>query len=488
VLSYTIRRLLLMIPTLVGILIINFAILRLQSASLTQSMQQQVGNQEGASASHQVRSQASYSAIENHLARFVRTGNNLPALINVRGWLDKDDVVALLRQAASPTSKPSVRSQAQSTLWLLGHFGVEPLEEVIADDSLVDLHGQASVALTLDAYVPLNIEDLKYMSEQRQDDIRVRNGELRKYRFPAGRDDPDYAEKRAKLLALCERDKKEFAHTSAAAWGALLRETGICDFFYKLFSGNLYSETRGDYVFHLIGDRWYVTFWLNLFSIIIAWCGSLLIGIRSARTNGSLEERVATSSLFILWSVPSFFLGTLMLHHLCTNGADGRAWFPNRGLESDDSLWLTTPAFLWDLFYHACLPMTVLCYASFTSLSRYVRGNLLEQLQSDYVRSARAKGCNEDQVTYRHALPNSMITMITLGSGLLADLFGSSVIVETIFSIPGLGLLLFDAAKNQDGPLIMGSTVISVLLLLVGILIADLLYAVVDPRIRSKYA
>jgi peptide/nickel transport system permease protein len=81
-----------------------------------------------------------------------------------------------------------------------------------------------------------------------------------------------------------------------------------------------------------------------------------------------------------------------------------------------------------------------------------------------------------------------MITMITLGSGLLADLFGSSVIVESIFSIPGLGLLLFDAAKNQDGPLIMGSTVISVLLLLVGILIADLLYAVVDPRIRSKYA
>jgi peptide/nickel transport system permease protein len=488
VLSYTIRRLLLMIPTLAGILIINFCVMRLQSASLTEAMQQQAGSQEGSSAGHQVRNQASYSAIENHLARFVRTGNNLPALFNLRGWLGKQEVVDLLRQAVSTSVKPSIQAHAQSTLWLLGHFGVAPLQEVIADDGLADLHGAASVALTLDAYVPLNVEDLKYMSEQRQDDIRVRNNELRKLRFPAGREDPDYAAKRAKLLALCERDHGEFAHTATAAWGALLRETGITDFFFKLFTANLYSETRGDYVFHLIGERWYVTFWLNFASIIIAWCGSLLIGIRSARRTGTLEERTTTSGLFMLWSVPTFVLGTLMLHHLCTNGVDGAAWFPSRGLSSDGSLWFTTPGYLEDLLWHGCLPLTVLCYSSFTSLSRYMRGNLLDQLQSDYVRSARAKGCNEDQVTYRHALPNSLITMITLGSGLLAELFGSSVIVETIFSIPGIGLLLLDAARQQDGPLIMGSTVISVLLLLLGILIADLLYAVVDPRIRAKYA
>jgi peptide/nickel transport system permease protein len=113
---------------------------------------------------------------------------------------------------------------------------------------------------------------------------------------------------------------------------------------------------------------------------------------------------------------------------------------------------------------------------------------MLDQLSSDYIRTARAKGADEDRITYRHALPNGMIIMITLGSGLLAELFGSSLFVEKIFSIKGLSLLLYEAAISKDIPLVMGSTVISVGLLLVGILVADILYGVVDPRIRSRYA
>ena len=96
-------------------------------------------------------------------------------------------------------------------------------------------------------------------------------------------------------------------------------------------------------------------------------------------------------------------------------------------------------------------------------------------------------GASDDRTVYRHAVPNSLITLITLGSGLLAELFSSSLFVEMIFSIKGLSLLLYEAAISKDIPLMMGSTVISVVLLLVGILIADILYAVVDPRIRSRY-
>ena len=116
-----------------------------------------------------------------------------------------------------------------------------------------------------------------------------------------------------------------------------------------------------------------------------------------------------------------------------------------------------------------------------------MRGNLLDQLGSDYIRTARAKGCDETRVVYGHALRNSMITMITLGSTLLAALFGGFIFVESIFSIPGLGLLLLDATRQNDAPLIMGSTIISVVLLLVSILISDILYALVDPRIRGSY-
>jgi peptide/nickel transport system permease protein len=489
VLGYTLRRLLLMLPTFFGILLINFAVLRLQSDSLTEAMQQQAGKDSTESSGGSRRSESTFTALENHIARFRRTGNDRPALVNLRGFLDKQDIVDQLEAGLrKPGAVESRRSRAETGLWLNGWFAVEPLAAVLADDTLAHLHGPASIAFTLCAYRPLNVEDLGSMSDAERDRIQRRNSELRKLRMPEGTADPTYAAKREALLALFARDRDDFAHTPGRAWSAIVGDTGFTDFMTKLFTLRLYSETRGEYVFTVIGERWQVTFWLNFLSIAIAWAGSVMIGIRSARRIGTLEDRVTTNSLFLLWSVPSFFIGTLMLHHLCTDPPGGKAWFPSRGLSSDDSLWFTTPAYLLDLAWHGFLPLLVLCYGSFTSLSRYMRGNLLEQLQSDYVRSARAKGASDDAVVYRHAVPNSMITMITLGAGLLAELFGGFVFVEYIFSIPGLGMLLLEAAKQQDGPLLMGATVISVGLLLVGILVTDLLYAVIDPRIRAKYA
>jgi peptide/nickel transport system permease protein len=490
VLGYILRRLLLMIPTFVGILLINFVVLRFQSASLTEAMQQQAGKEgAGDSKGGSRRSETTYQALENHLARFRRTGNDLPALLNLRGFLGKDDIVAQLEASLRrPGAVESRRSRAETNLWLTGRFAVEPLAEVLRDDALVHLHGPASVAFTLCAYHPLNYEDLPGLAPGEQERIQQRNYDLRKLRFPEGAADKDYAAKRRDLLALYERNRSDFAHSAGRAWGAVLSETGFTDFMTKLCTFNLYSETRGDYVFTVIGERWHISFWLNFLAVAIGWGGSVLIGIRSARRIDTLEDRVTTNTLFLLWSVPSFFIGTLMLHHLCTDTTHGKAWFPSRGLSGDEALWYTTPRYLLDLAWHGFLPLVVLSYGNFTTMSRYMRGNLLDQLQSDYVRSARAKGAGDDAVVYRHALPNSMITMITLGAGLLAELFGGFLVVEYIFSIPGLGSLLLEAAKQQDGPLLMGSTVISVGLLLVGILIADLLYAVADPRIRAKYA
>jgi peptide/nickel transport system permease protein len=497
VFSYLIRRLLWMIPTFLGILVINFAVLRLQGPTLSSEMDKVARGDAGAKDARLVA-----TGVENYLGRFRSTGLDLPALINLRGFVGKDDVVRMIERTDRSTvtaEREHERNRREKDLWMQGELLVQPLIEVLADDALSDLHGPASMALSLCAYYPLNPEDLKRLSVDEQRKRRVRNHELKDLRieFDNSREhgfktsDEKYAEKREKIADFWQRYRADFERTVGKRWGAVFAQTGFVDFMGKLATGNLYSFKRQEYVFSLIADRWQISFWLNFISIAIAWSISIPLGIRSARRIGTLEDRVTTNALFLLWSLPSFFVGTLFLHHFCTDSGTGtqttKAWFPNSGLSSEGSLWMGTPRYLLDLAWHAFLPLVVLCYSSFTSLSRYMRADMLEQLNSDYVRTARAKGCSDDQVIYGHAMRNGMVTMITLGSGLLAELFGGFVFVELIFSIPGLGKLLLEAAIDQDAPLVMGSTVISVGLLLISILIADILYAVVDPRVRSRY-
>lgn len=493
--GYLLRRLLWMIPTFIGILAINFAVMRLQGATLVEQMAQGGGaGGEGVAAERKVGGAS--RRYENYIDRFRRSGNDLPALINVRGWLGKDDVVAWLRATSPADPAPaSTRNRLEKELWLAGRFAVLPLAEVLRDESLSELHGPASQAFVLNAYQTLMPRDAERLEPAALQRIQERNRVLRESIIafeaaPVGfrTVDAEAARKRAVLLAIADDPEPGWRHGPGAALRALLAETGFCDFLRRLATGDLYSESRKEYVFTVIADRWQVTFWLNLLSIVIAWGVAVPLGIHSARIQNSFEDRATTNALFVLWSLPSFFVGTLLLHYLCTADGSGAAPFPNRGLASDGSLWFSTPRYLIDLAWHAALPLLTLSYASFVSLSRYMRGNLLDQLNADYARSARAKGCDEDSVVYGHCLRNSMITLITLGAGLLSALFGGVLVVELIFSIPGLGWLLLDAAKQQDAPLLMGATVIQVGLLLVGILVADLLYAVVDPRIRSRYA
>lgn len=508
-----------MVPTFIGILLITFFVMRLRSTTFSEEAQATAGKGgEGVASSGDRKAGGASKRYQNLIDRFRRTGNDLPAVLNTHGFLASDDVLADLR-AAAPDSplKPSARSEREKELWLAGRFAVLPLAEVLRDDALAPLHGPASQALALCAHRTLDPPDFKRLPASEVNRLQARNqvlaqsvigfrvesatpavlakdGSAAQAAIPAHYVTTDSAlraaAKRQALLAIADdpANQDEYGHSSGRAWRALLIDTGFMDFLRRLCTGDLYSETQQRGVFALIGERWVVTFWLNLLSILIAWSGSIALGIRSARRAGSLEDRATTGSLFFLWSLPSFFVGALFLHYLCTDrDAANKALFPASGLSSPNSLWMSTPLYLADLAWHAFLPLVVLSYGSFTSLSRYLRGNLLDQFNADYARTARAKGCSEDRVVYRHVLRNSSLTMITLGSGLLADLFGGALIVEIIFSIPGLGLLLFEGAKQMDIPLVMGSTVISVGLLLISILVADLLYAAVDPRIRSRY-
>jgi peptide/nickel transport system permease protein len=492
--AYLVRRLLWMVPTLFGILLINFGVLRLQGDSFEKVLKEQA---EGGPGEKKARAIADQN-LEGALLELAPTGNLLPALINLRGFVDKDEAVAWLARAEDgPGRSPAARHRAAKSIWSAGWLLVEPLAAVLADDQLQRLHGPASRALVLCAYSPptADLRDrlgaagfahLQARNRARQDlAIRFAN-DAQGYR--TGPDtDPDYAAKRADLLAFCDRYRADFDRTGRR-WNAVLGETGFTHFLGRLCTGQLYSHKRQQYVFRLIADRWYVTLGLQVLAIVIAWSVSVPLGIWAARRAGTRREHAVATGLFAAWSLPSFVVGTVLLALLCTDSTDSKALFPNRGLTSPDTVWMSGGGLVLDWLWHAALPLLVLSYASFTALSRYMRGSLLDQLGSDYLRTARAKGADEDRVIYRHAVPNSLITMITLGSGLLAALFGSSLFVEKIFSINGLSMLLYEAAVARDIPLVMGSTVISVVLLLVGILIADLLYAVADPRIRSRYA
>lgn len=484
--AYIIKRLLLMIPTFFGILIITFVILRLNAVSLTDEMNKAIGSGNPGAAEGARKAEGASHNLENYIDRFRRSGNDLPALVNLRGFWTKDTVLRLLRDADPSSGRPAPqRSATEKKLWLAGHFAVAPLAEILADPADAPLWPAAARAFSLCAYTTIDEDSRHRLSDQALLAVQDRNDVLRNNVFTA--EDPAREAKRQALLRVYRQQPDAWAHGRSAAWRAIFVETGFVDIMGKLFTGRLWSESKQQYCFTLIGQRWYISAGLNTTSVLLSWLVSIPLGIRAARVNGSIEERATTNLLFLLWSIPSFFLGTILLHHLCVGHGGHAAWFPNRGLPGEESFWYTTPRYLVDLAWHAALPLVVLTYSSFTVLSRYMRGNLLDQMSTEYVRTARAKGASDDRVVYRHAVPNSMLTMITLGSSLLADLFGGFVIVEFIFSIPGLGTLTLEAAQQFDAPLIMASTLISVGLLLVGILIADLLYGVVDPRLRSRY-
>ena len=141
---------------------------------------------------------------------------------------------------------------------------------------------------------------------------------------------------------------------------------------------------------------------------------------------------------------------------------------------------------LLDRIKHLFLPILVMTYAGFASLSRYARTTMLETIQEDFVRTARAKGLSERVVVYKHAFRNSLITIVTLMGNLLPAMIGGSVIVEYIFNIQGMGLLGFDAILQRDYPVIMAITSFSAFLTLLGILLSDILYSVVDPRVSQE--
>lgn len=242
------------------------------------------------------------------------------------------------------------------------------------------------------------------------------------------------------------------------------------------------SFTDGKKVVDKIKERIPVTLTINLLSMILILMVAIPIGVLSATRQYSLFDKLTTVFVFVGFSTPTFWLALiLMIIFGVTLG-----WLPISGIQSIDVSDMTYFERLMDWVKHLILPVSISAFGGIAGLSRYCRSSMLEVIRQDYIRTARAKGLSEKDVIIRHALRNALLPVVTILGLSIPGLIGGSVIFETIFSIPGMGQLFYSSAMSRDYPTIMGILVIGSILTLVGNLIADISYALLDPRIRVK--
>ena len=247
----------------------------------------------------------------------------------------------------------------------------------------------------------------------------------------------------------------------------------------KLFTGKLYSFKDGRPVMEKIGERIWNTLFLNAVATLIIFSLAIPLGVFSARRQYSFLDNLGTFGAYLGISIPSFWLAYLLI--LATVKLFG---YPVLGMRSFVTEDFTTMEIVMDRLWHLMLPSIILAIGGIAGLSRYTRSSMLEVVRQDYIRTAKAKGLPEETVFYKHALRNALLPIITIFGFLIPDLIGGSIIMESVFAWPGIGRLSYQAVLARDYPVVMTILTISAVLTLIGNFVADILYAVVDPRIR----
>ena len=249
----------------------------------------------------------------------------------------------------------------------------------------------------------------------------------------------------------------------------------------QLDFGDSFSSDRRP-VRDKIFERLPITITINVLAMLSILAVSVPIGIYSAIKQGSWFDKSSTVFVFIGFAMPSFWLALLLMDFLGVR----YGLVPVTGIRSLGHEYMNSGRQVLDLLHHLLLPVFVSAFGGLAGFSRYMRSNMLEVIRQDFILTARAKGLSEKRVILHHALRNALLPVVTILGLSVPGLIGGSVIFETIFAIPGMGKLFFDGVMMRDYPLIMGVLVIGAILTLVGNLLADVGYAVVDPRIRNK--
>ena len=245
------------------------------------------------------------------------------------------------------------------------------------------------------------------------------------------------------------------------------------------FGNSLSSDPRP--VLEKIGERLPLTVGMNVAALLLTLLISVPLGVLSAWKQNSLFDRAVTILVFLGFAMPSFWLALLLMLHFAIE----HPWLPISGLVSMDFARMSLWEQCWDVAQHLLLPLTVYTVGGIAGTSRYMRASMLEVLRQDYILTARAKGLPTRTVIFGHALRNALLPTITLLGLSVPGLIGGSVIIESIFALPGLGQLFYTAVMARDYPLVMGNLVLGAVLTLAGNLLADVGYGLADPRIRQ---
>jgi peptide/nickel transport system permease protein len=233
-----------------------------------------------------------------------------------------------------------------------------------------------------------------------------------------------------------------------------------------------------------IGERLPLTVSLAGSALFLSYLIAIPLGIAAALKRGEIIDRTISFVVFVLYSIPIFAAALILI--MLVAGGDYLNLLPMYGANAINGPEMGPFQWLGDRIYHMILPVVCLTYASLASISRYSRVSMIEALSQDFVRTARAKGLPERLVIFRHALRNALIPIITIFALELPGLIGGAIIIESIFTLPGMGQLMFQALDAGDYPVIMGITVLVAIVTLLSYLAADILYVVVDPRISYE--
>jgi peptide/nickel transport system permease protein len=250
--------------------------------------------------------------------------------------------------------------------------------------------------------------------------------------------------------------------------------------FVKLDFGKSFVDGRK--VLDKIAERIPVTLTINILSMLIIFLIAIPIGILSATKQYSLFDKLSTVFVFVGFSTPTFWLALLLMILFGVN----MGILPISGIQSIDVSDMGPFDRLLDWIRHLILPVGISAFGGIAGLSRYSRSSMLEVIRQDYIKTARAKGLKESKVIFRHAFRNALMPIVTILGLSVPGLIGGGVIFETIFAIPGMGQLFYASTMARDYPTIMGILVIGAILTLFGNLIADISYALVDPRVRAR--
>lgn len=245
--------------------------------------------------------------------------------------------------------------------------------------------------------------------------------------------------------------------------------------------GKSYVENRS--VVEMIKERLPNTVYLNLFSILLIYLIAVPVGVISAIRQYSKFDYTVTVAAFAGDAMPSFFLALLAIYLIAlpSGGAIPLGGIASYGMKLEKVGLL---AFLMDRGKYMFLPLLVIVLHGLTGITRYMRSSMLEVIKEDYIRTARSKGLPERIVVYKHALRNALIPLVTIAGNIIPGMFGGSVIIEQIFSWPGLGWLSYRAVLQRDFPVVMAFLTVGSVLTLISFLVVDIIYVYVDPRIK----